>query len=71
MVVCGGWTNSAFCLLGLPLQHMEVPRLGVESELKLWACTTATATWGLSCVCDLLPFVLFWPSHMQKFPGQG
>ena len=24
-----------FCCLGLPLQHMEVPRLGVKSELKL------------------------------------
>ena len=30
---------------------MEVPRLGVESELQLPA--TATATWDLSCVCNL------------------
>ena len=32
---------------------MEVPRLGVESELQLLAYTTATATPDLSCVCDL------------------
>ena len=32
---------------------MEVPRLGVESELQLLAYTTATATWDLSHVCDL------------------
>ena len=32
---------------------MEVPRLGVESELELLAYTTATATQVLSCLCDL------------------
>ena len=32
---------------------MEVSRLGVESELQLLACTTATATLDTSCVCDL------------------
>ena len=32
---------------------MEVPRLGVESELLLPAYITATAKWDLSCVCDL------------------
>ena len=32
---------------------MEVPMLGVESELQLPAYTTATATWDLSRVCDL------------------
>ena len=32
---------------------MEVPRLGVESELQLPACTTATATQDPSRVCDL------------------
>ena len=32
-----------FCFfLGLHLQHMEVPRLGVESELQLPAYATAT-----------------------------
>ena len=32
---------------------MEVPRLGVESELQLWAYATAVATLYLSCLCDL------------------
>ena len=35
------------------LQPMEVPKLGVESELQLLAYTTATATLDLSRVCDL------------------
>ena len=39
--------------LGPHLWHMEVPALGVESELQLPACTTATATWDLSLICDL------------------
>ena len=30
--------------LGPHLRHMEVPRLGAESELQLPAYTTATAT---------------------------
>ena len=33
-----------FFVLGPQLQHMEVPSLGVESELKLLAIATATAT---------------------------
>ena len=32
---------------------MEVPRLGVESELKLLAYTTAIAMPDLSCIFDL------------------
>ena len=32
---------------------MEVPRLGVETELQLLADTTATAARDPSCVCDL------------------
>ena len=39
--------------LGLHLQHVEVPRLRVKSELQLLAYATATATSDLSCVCDL------------------
>ena len=39
--------------LGPNLQHMEVPRLGVESELQLPAYARATATWDLSHLCDL------------------
>ena len=37
------------------LQYMEVPRLGVDSELQLQAYTTAIATPDLSCVCDPKP----------------
>ena len=32
---------------------MEAPRPGVESEWQLPDYTTATATWGPSCVCNL------------------
>ena len=42
-----------FSFLGLCLWHMEVPRPGGESEPRLLAYTAATATWNLSCVCDL------------------
>ena len=34
-------------------RHMEVPRLGVKSELQLLAYTTATAMLEPSHVCDL------------------
>ena len=44
---------AVFCFLGLQLQHMEIPRLGVKSELQLPAYTTVTKTWDLSRVCDL------------------
>ena len=37
------------------LQHMEVPRQGVEWELQLLAYTTATATPDPSHICDLNP----------------
>ena len=49
------WQKKKFvfiCLfvyfLGLHLWHVEVPRLGVELELQLPACTTATATLDLN-----------------------
>ena len=37
-------TSLSLFSLRLHLWHMEVPRLGVESELQLPAYTTATAT---------------------------
>ena len=43
----------SFVLLGQHLQHMEVPRLGVESELLLLAYARATATSDPSCICNL------------------
>ena len=36
-------------------QLMEIPRLGVESQLQLPLYTTATATPDLSCICTLDP----------------
>ena len=36
---------------GLHPRHMEVPKLGVQSELQLLAYTTATATSDMSRVC--------------------
>ena len=42
-----------FAFLGVHLQHMEVSRLGVESELQLPAYTTATATRDPSRICNL------------------
>ena len=51
---------GAFCLdvtflsfLALHMQHMDVPRLGVKSDLQLPAYATAMATQDLSRVCDL------------------
>ena len=41
------------CFLGPHSQHMEVPRLRVESELQLPAYVPATAMPDLSHVCDL------------------
>ena len=42
-----------FVFVGLHAWHMEVPRLGVQSELMLLACATATATPDLSHFFDL------------------
>ena len=42
-----------FLILGPHLQHLEVPRLGVESELQQPAHTTATATEDPSHIFDL------------------
>ena len=42
-----------FCILRLHLWHMEILKLGVESELQLLAYTTATAMQDPSHVCDL------------------
>ena len=35
------------------LRHMDIPSLGVESELQLPAYITATAMRDPSCVCSL------------------
>ena len=45
--------KNFFFLLELHLQHLEVPRLGTESELQLPGYITAIATPDLSHVCIL------------------
>ena len=47
------WITMRSCCVGPHMQHMEVPRLGVKSELQLLAYTTATATLDPSRICDL------------------
>ena len=47
------WWFYLFIALGPHLQHVEVPRLRVKSELQLLVYTTATATWDPSHTCDL------------------
>ena len=42
-----------FFFLGPHLQHMEIPRLGVELELQLPAYNTATAMPDPSSICNL------------------
>ena len=42
-----------FCFLWPHLQHMEVPRPGVKSELQMQAYTTATTKQNPSCVYNL------------------
>ena len=46
-------STSFGLFLWLHPKHMEVPRLGVESELQLPACDIATATQDPSFVCNL------------------
>ena len=41
------------CFFGSHPWHMEVPQVGVQSELQLLAYTTATATQDPTHVCDL------------------
>ena len=42
-----------FCFLGLHPRHMDIPRLGVESELQLPAYARATTHTGPDWVCNL------------------
>ena len=42
-----------FFFLRVHLQHMEIPRLGVKSELQLPAHTAAIGTWVPSLICNL------------------
>ena len=48
-----GYFFLSFFLLWPHPRHMEVPRLGVESEPQLLAYPTATAMQDLNHICDL------------------
>ena len=48
---CHSFFFCLFAFLGLHLRHMEVPKLGVVSELQLPAYATSTAMQDTSCVC--------------------
>ena len=48
-----GQAPFSFFFLQPYSQHMDILRLGVESELQLPAYTTATATQDLSRICKL------------------
>ena len=54
--VCLSFSLSLSFFLSFPFlglhPHMEVPRLGVKSELQLLAYSTATATWDSSHIWD-------------------
>ena len=55
---CSLWLNALltfiyFCFLGPYPWHVEVPRLGVKSELQLLAYSTATAMPDPSLICNL------------------
>ena len=43
---------SFFVFLGPHPQHMEVPRLGIQSELQLPAYSRAAVMPDLSCICN-------------------
>ena len=61
--VCLFFVFVFLVFLGLHSHHIEVPRLGVKSELQLPAYTTATVTQDLSHVCDL-----HHSSHQSQIP---
>ena len=63
----GDGTAFFFFFLGPHLLHMEVPRLGVESELRLPAYTTAIATWDPSGICD--PHHSSWQCQILNLPS--
>ena len=49
----GKYNSFSYFFLRPHLQHREVPRIGVKSELQMLAYTTATAIPDPSCICDL------------------
>ena len=52
-IICSFYLFIYFCFLGLHPRHVEVPRLGFESELQLPTYTTTTAMQDPGCICGL------------------
>ena len=57
--------------LGPNSWHMEVPRLGVQSELHLPAYATAIATGGSKLSLQTTPQLMATPDHLFTEQGQG
>ena len=53
MKLHNNWIFFFFLFLGLHLQYMEVPKLGVELELQMQAYPTAAAMQNVSCLCNV------------------
>ena len=60
-----------FCFLGPHLQHIKVPRLGVELELHVPACTTATTMGGSKPRLWPTPQLMAVPDCWPTEWGQG
>ena len=56
----------SFFFLGLHLQNMDVPRLGIRLELQLPAYTTAIVIPGPRCICDLNLHCSSWQCQILK-----
>ena len=54
-------SSPSFFFLGLPPQHVEVPRLGIELELQLLTYATARAMPDLSLIYNLHNSQQRWP----------
>ena len=48
---------------------MEVPELGVKSQLQLLACAIATVITDLSCICDL--HCILWQCWILNLPSKA
>ena len=61
-----------YCIyLGPHLWHMDVPRLGVESELHLLACTSATGNRGLELHLWPTPHLMATSDHLTHWARPG
>ena len=73
-VYLGGSVFLCFCsvlffFLGLHLLHMDVPRLGVKSELKELSYAPVTAILDQRCICDL--HHSYWQHQILNSPSKA